>query len=197
MQKLRQRARQTAERLSWSRAFDDLEKSLVKFAAAPVGTLPVLCADDRCDRLAATAMQLRADAIEMLLEWDRRWTRRLNASVGVAPVRLLFRLVSRLGNGVFWYSLMFALGVTQGRAGLETSLRMLAAGAIGLAIYKLLKSGTTRARPYQVLRDIRIGIAPLDAFSFPSGHTLHAVAFTVVAVSNFPALLRCSCRSRC
>ena len=133
-------------------------------------------------------MQLRADAIEILLEWDRRWTRRLNASVGVAPIRLLFRLVSRLGNGVFWYLLMFALGVTQGRAGLETSLRMLAAGAIGLAIYKLLKSGTTRARPYQVLRDIRIGIAPLDAFSFPSGHTLHAVAFTVVAVSNFPAL---------
>jgi undecaprenyl-diphosphatase len=65
---------------------------------------------------------------------------------------------------------------------------MLAAGAIGLAAYKLLKSAATRARPYQVLRDIRIGIDPLDAFSFPSGHTLHAVAFTVVAVSNYPAL---------
>ena len=133
-------------------------------------------------------MQLRADAIEILLEWDRRWTRRLNASVGVAPVRLLFRLVSRLGNGVFWYLLMFVLSVTQGRAGIFTSLRMLAAGAIGLAVYKLLKSGTARARPYQVLRDIRIGIDALDAFSFPSGHTLHAVAFTLVAVSNFPAL---------
>jgi undecaprenyl-diphosphatase len=133
-------------------------------------------------------MQLRADALETLLEWDRRWTRRLNASVGIAPIRLLFRLVSRLGNGVFWYLLMLALGVTQGRAGLETSLRMLAAGAIGLAAYKLLKSAATRARPYQVLRDIRIGIDPLDAFSFPSGHTLHAVAFTVVAVSNYPAL---------
>jgi len=34
MQKLRHRARQTAERLSWSKAFDDLEKSLVKFAGA-------------------------------------------------------------------------------------------------------------------------------------------------------------------
>jgi len=32
-QELRQRARQTAEGLSWSRAFDDLERSLVKFAA--------------------------------------------------------------------------------------------------------------------------------------------------------------------
>ncbi len=89
---------------------------------------------------------------------------------------------------MFWYLLMLGLGVTQGRAGLETSLRMLAAGAIGLAVYKLLKSGTARARPYQVLRDIRIGIDALDAFSFPSGHTLHAVAFTFVAVANVSAL---------
>lgn len=33
MQKLRQRARQTAERLNWSKAFDELEKALVKIAA--------------------------------------------------------------------------------------------------------------------------------------------------------------------
>lgn len=133
-------------------------------------------------------MQLRAAALESLLEWDRRWTRRLNAGVGVRPVRILLRLVSRLGNGAFWYALMLAMSVTHGRAGLEASLRMLAAGAIGLAVYKLLKSKTTRPRPYQVLRDIRAGIAPLDSFSFPSGHTLHAVAFTVVAVFHVPAL---------
>jgi len=140
------------------------------------------------DGLASATVQLRAVAVESLLAWDRRWTRRLNASVGVAPVRVLFRLASRLGNGVFWYALMLALSITEGRPGLETSLRMLAAGMLGLAVYKLLKSTTTRPRPYQVLRDIRAGIAPLDAFSFPSGHTLHAVAFTVVAVSHFPAL---------
>jgi undecaprenyl-diphosphatase len=133
-------------------------------------------------------MQLRAAALESLLEWDRRWTRRLNASVGLAPVRVLFRLASRLGDGVFWYSVMFALSVTQGRPGVEAALRMLAAGMIGLALYKLLKSGTTRPRPYKVLAGIRAGIDPLDAFSFPSGHTLHAVAFTLVAVSYFFAL---------
>ena len=133
-------------------------------------------------------MQTRAVALESLLELDRRWSRRLNASVGLAPLRILFRLVSRLGDGVFWYSVMLALIVTQGRPGLFTALRMLAAGMIGLAVYKLLKAKTTRPRPYQVLGDIRAGIDPLDAFSFPSGHTLHAMAFTVVAVSDFPAL---------
>lgn len=133
-------------------------------------------------------MQLRAFPLDSLLEWDRRWTRRLNASVGRAPLRMLFRLVSRLGNGALWYALILGLMLSQGRTGVETGLRMLAAGAIGLVAYKLLKSGTHRARPYQVLRGIRLGIAPLDAFSFPSGHTLHAVAFTLVAVSYFPVL---------
>ena len=133
-------------------------------------------------------MQTRAVALESLLELDRRWSRRLNASVGLAPVRNLFRLVSRLGDGVFWYSVMLALIVTQGRPGLFTALRMLSAGMIGFAVYKLLKAKTTRPRPYRVLRGMRAGIDPLDAFSFPSGHTLHAVAFTVVAVSDFPAL---------
>jgi undecaprenyl-diphosphatase len=31
-------------------------------------------------------------------------------------------------------------------------------------------------------------IAPLDEFSFPSGHTLHAVSFTLVALAYFPVL---------
>jgi undecaprenyl-diphosphatase len=133
-------------------------------------------------------MQLRVHAFESLLAWDRRWTRRLNASAGIGSIRTLFRLVSRLGNGAFWYALMFALIVTEGAAGLETALRMLAAGFRGLIVYKLLKSSTARARPFQVLRGIRAGIDPLDAFSFPSGHALHAVAFTVVALSYFPML---------
>jgi undecaprenyl-diphosphatase len=133
-------------------------------------------------------MQLRAIALESLLAWDRRWSRRLNARIGLAPVRVPLRWVSRLGNGALWYALMLALGVTQGPAGLETVLRMLVAGTIGLVLYKLLKSSTGRLRPYKVLRGIRAGIAPLDAFSFPSGHTLHAVAFTLVAVAHFPVL---------
>jgi len=39
-----------------------------------------------------------------------------------------------------------------------------------------------------VVAAVQQGAAPLDAFSFPSGHTLHAVAFTLVALSYFPAL---------
>jgi undecaprenyl-diphosphatase len=31
-------------------------------------------------------------------------------------------------------------------------------------------------------------VPPLDEFSFPSGHTLHAVSFTIVALGWFPLL---------
>jgi undecaprenyl-diphosphatase len=31
-------------------------------------------------------------------------------------------------------------------------------------------------------------VAPLDEFSFPSGHTLHAVAFSLVAMAHYPVL---------
>ena len=40
VRKLRQRARQTAECLSWSKAFDDLERSLVKFAGTRARAKP-------------------------------------------------------------------------------------------------------------------------------------------------------------
>ncbi len=32
------------------------------------------------------------------------------------------------------------------------------------------------------------GVSPLDRFSFPSGHTLHAVAFTIIASIHYPQL---------
>jgi undecaprenyl-diphosphatase len=40
-----------------------------------------------------------------------------------------------------------------------------------------------------VHESIRLGCAALDEYSFPSGHTMHAAAFTLVAVAWFPALL--------
>ncbi len=59
----------------------------------------------------------------------------------------------------------------------------------GPRIYKLLKKKTVRPRPYQVHQVIRLGERPLDHFSFPSGHTLHAVMATTVLGYIQPMLL--------
>jgi undecaprenyl-diphosphatase len=65
---------------------------------------------------------------------------------------------------------------------------MIFVGVVCTGAYKMLKRGTVRPRPYQAMHSICAGAPVLDAFSFPSGHTLHAVAFTLVACWHYPAL---------
>jgi undecaprenyl-diphosphatase len=117
---------------------------------------------------------------------EYRLCRRLNRGVDHAPVRVFFMTASRLGDGVIWYALMLALPVIFGAQGLRVALIMLASGAAGLAVYKLLKRTFVRERPFIRHAGISLAGAPLDRYSFPSGHTLHAVSFTWQAVAAFP-----------
>lgn len=102
--------------------------------------------------------------------------------------RHLFRAISRAGNGVFWYSLMGLLVLVDGIQALPVVGRMALAGLIGLGVYRWLKKRTSRPRPYQVYAAISAAAPALDRFSFPSGHTLHAVSFSVVACATYPQL---------
>jgi undecaprenyl-diphosphatase len=65
---------------------------------------------------------------------------------------------------------------------------MAVVGFTGVALYKYLKSRLVRERPYISLAGIVPGTKVLDRYSFPSGHTLHAVSFTILAVTSFPEL---------
>jgi len=112
----------------------------------------------------------------------------LNRSSRNRIVATFFAAVSRLGDGVVWYSLMALMALTQGDDGLRASAMMAISGLTGVTIYKLLKSNLVRERPYIGHPNIRVGSQPLDRYSFPSGHTLHAVLFTIIAVAWFPAL---------
>jgi undecaprenyl-diphosphatase len=103
-------------------------------------------------------------------------------------IRAWFRIISRLGDGVFWYALMLGILAVEQGEGIKPVLHMLAAGLAGTLIYKWLKHKTHRPRPYQVHQDVFVTGKPLDRFSFPSGHTLHAVAFGLVALFYFPLL---------
>ena len=101
---------------------------------------------------------------------------------------VFFRVISRLGNGALWYSLMSVMVLIDGYTALPTVMRMVLAGLACLAIYKYLKTTTSRPRPYQVYTAIAAAAPALDRFSFPSGHTLHAVCFTAIACSTYPQL---------
>jgi undecaprenyl-diphosphatase len=126
--------------------------------------------------------------LERIQRWDARLCERSNRWLHHWPLLQGARLVSWLGNGIFWYALMLALLARSPRESAPAVLHMLVVGAVCTAAYKMLKRGTLRPRPYQALRGVEAGVMPLDAFSFPSGHTLHAVAFTLVALEYWPWL---------
>ena len=126
--------------------------------------------------------------IERLRLWDQALCVRFNYAVRIAPVRRLFRIISRLGDGVFWYALMAALLAVGGVHAFIPVAHMAATGLLCTLLYKWLKSKTSRPRPFAVESAVRAGADPLDAFSFPSGHTLHAVAFSFIAIAYYPML---------
>jgi len=98
-------------------------------------------------------------------------------------------VISRLGDGVIWYITTALLPIAFGQAGLDASLQMLAVGLSSLVVYKALKHGTHRRRPCDYHGNVVPLMPALDEFSFPSGHTLHAVGFTLVIVWHFPGLI--------
>jgi undecaprenyl-diphosphatase len=112
--------------------------------------------------------------------------RYLNRSSRSSAVRQLFRAVSWLGDGWIWYALILALPFIYGSEGLVAALHMGLTGALGLALYKLIKNRAVRERPYITHSAIECASAPLDRYSFPSGHTLHAVCFALLLASYFP-----------
>jgi undecaprenyl-diphosphatase len=117
---------------------------------------------------------------------ELRFCRYLNRSSRSTAVRQFFRAVSWLGDGWVWYGLLATLPVIYGAAGLMAAVHMAVTGAIGLACYKLIKQRAVRERPFITHSAIEAASVPLDRYSFPSGHTLHAVSFTLMFAGYFP-----------
>ncbi len=131
---------------------------------------------------------LPAYPLERVVTWDRLWCIRLNRMSQWSTLRLVLWVASSLGNGLFWYCLMLALLLRYGVEAAPAVMHMIGVGLVCTALYKALKGYTSRPRPYQSHSDILLAAAPLDRFSFPSGHTLHAVGFSMVALSYYPGL---------
>lgn len=113
---------------------------------------------------------------------------RANRACRRHPIERFFGAVSRLGDGPLWYALIVLLPVVFGSDALHASARMAVTALVGVLVYKLLKSRMVRQRPFVLHAGIHSATPPLDRYSFPSGHTLHAVSFTIIASAYFPVL---------
>ena len=120
--------------------------------------------------------------------WDYALCAHLNRWIDQRFIHLFFKSISRLGDGVLWYSFMLFLPAFLGGYGLGISLLMLAMASLGVYEYRYIKLRSMRPRPFVAHRRIRQGARTLDEFSFPSGHTMHAVAFAAVLTQAMPWL---------
>lgn len=129
-----------------------------------------------------------SDIFQRMDQYELVYCLRFNRICRLPPIYRFFAAISRLGDGIFWYTLILLLPIMGGEQGLMASLHMTVVGGIALLVYKYLKSHMGRPRPFTTHEVIRIYTAPLDHYSFPSGHTLHALGFTIIALGYFPEL---------
>jgi undecaprenyl-diphosphatase len=129
-----------------------------------------------------TTFMARVDAAEYSI------CRKLNRGAAFAIPRRMFQIASRLGDGIIWYVLIFLLPALYGAIAVKPAVVMALTGIFGVVLYKLLKRVFVRERPFITHSTIDLGMTPLDRYSFPSGHTLHAVSFAWQATAHFPEL---------
>ncbi|ASP40753.1 phosphatase PAP2 family protein [Bacterioplanes sanyensis] len=120
--------------------------------------------------------------------FELRFCQQLNQFGGYRAVRVFFKGVSRLGDGVFWYSLMLAVIALMGMQGIQVVGHIVVCGALSVLLYSQLKSRLVRQRPFISWQGIHAHTAPLDLYSFPSGHTMNAVNFALLFSVFVPAL---------
>lgn len=114
---------------------------------------------------------------------------RVNRYARPAAVRRFFSVVSRLGDGWAWLLLGGLALALRGEEAIPFVAHGACVAVVGVALYKLLKHRLIRERPYITNNMILCGTPPLDRYSFPSGHTLHAVSLTMLVAEFEPQFL--------
>lgn len=134
------------------------------------------------------ATPLSPEARLLWLERELSFGRWIHGAAARDWVVSLLVAVSRIADGWIWYGAVAVLPLVGGPQGTSVSIRLVAVGVFDLATYVILKRWVARPRPYAACSDIRACTKALDQYSFPSGHTLHAVACSVVLTAYYPHL---------
>jgi undecaprenyl-diphosphatase len=122
------------------------------------------------------------------IELERSCALWLHGAAAWPSLVKLLVAISWLGDGALWYGIVAVLPWWGGASGTACALRLLGLGALNVAIYKIIKRRFARPRPYKTCPGIHACAPSLDEYSFPSGHTMHAAAFSLVLASYYPQL---------
>lgn len=139
------------------------EPALVRFRAA-------------CERLFETLDPIEASIVSLLVA-------RRPATVAAASA------FDEAGKGLLYPLLAAAAILVDGPAAFTVILACALATAVSLATWPFLKHLVQRERPTAFDPELGVGVAPIDRFSWPSGHSITAIAFLVPFVVAGSSLL--------
>lgn len=135
-------------------------------------------------------MALRAPALLDrldLLEW--RLCQRIGRLNLYRPWLGLLRLASRLGDWPAWVALILLQPLLDAAHGGQRLLQYTLTALVAIAVYRLVKTRLCRERPYiTFVGNVRSHEPARDRYSFPSGHTMHAVMFLALTANHLPWL---------
>ncbi|QEM81894.1 phosphatase PAP2 family protein [Halomonas binhaiensis] len=107
------------------------------------------------------------------------------------PWLMTLKLASKAGDWPLWVALILAQPAIHGRdIGLRLMLEYALTALAAIAVYKLVKTRLCRERPFITFGgSITCSEPARDRYSFPSGHTMHAVMFCALVATHAPTLL--------
>jgi len=104
-------------------------------------------------------------------ELDSLLCLRVNRTSQYRWVRLPFRIISRLGDGVFWYTLMLGILLSQGESGLMPCISMLPAPFTVWRGYRVYRRAAFSAVISFVLKTLTLLVCYTSALTiFFAGH---------------------------
>ncbi|CAH9050210.1 hypothetical protein PSECIP111951_00144 [Pseudoalteromonas holothuriae] len=121
---------------------------------------------------------------ERIKQLDYNYCEFINEFNHIPSLSKFLGTISILGNGRFWYTLIILQPIISGVDGLLTSALMLLTGLITLVLYLWIKKQFQRERPFITIPDLKITESAIDLYSFPSGHTMHSICFSIILMSS-------------
>jgi undecaprenyl-diphosphatase len=122
---------------------------------------------------------------------DHRLMRRVHRWRAPRWFRILMILMTRLGDGWLWYTLGIILVLYGGEHRFLAIGAAASAVAVGILLFRALKSTSRRRRPCEIEPHCWSSILPPDKYSFPSGHSITAFAVALSVGLFYPDLQGC------
>ena len=121
-------------------------------------------------------------------EWDVQTFLRLDGLRGHKLLHGFFLLITRTGNGLLYPLVPLFVWFIEPQSALPFFSAVMVSFALCLPAHVLAKKYIRRLRPYEAHPNVKPCFKCVERFSFPSGHSAHAMLMAMLLAYLFPTL---------